>query len=90
MSIPSFAKIRHVEACRSAKNHKTNHAIINCRHDAEAVIRRCSVKKGILKNFKKYTGKHLCQSLFFNKKETLAQMFSCELCEIFSNAYFHV
>ena len=28
---------------------------------------RCSVKKGVLKNFAKSTGKHLCQSLFFNK-----------------------
>ena len=24
-------------------------------------------KKGIFKNFAKFTGKHLCQSLFFNK-----------------------
>ena len=24
-------------------------------------------KKGLLKNFAKFTGKHLCQSLFFNK-----------------------
>ena len=24
-------------------------------------------KKGILRNFAKFTGKHLCQSLFFNK-----------------------
>ena len=29
--------------------------------------RRCSVRKGILINFVKFTGKHLCQSLFFNK-----------------------
>ena len=29
--------------------------------------RRCSVRKGILRNFTKFTGKHLCQSLFFNK-----------------------
>ena len=29
--------------------------------------RRCSMKKGVLKNFTKFTGKHLCQSLFFNK-----------------------
>ena len=29
--------------------------------------RRCSVKKGFLKNFIKFTEKHLCQSLFFNK-----------------------
>ena len=26
---------------------------------------RCSIKKGILRNFTKFTGKHLCQSLFF-------------------------
>ena len=24
-------------------------------------------KKGIIKNFSKFTGKHLCQSLLFNK-----------------------
>ena len=29
--------------------------------------RRCSMKKGVLKNFAKFTGKHLCQILFFNK-----------------------
>ena len=42
---------------------------------------RCSVRKVVLRNFLKFTGKHLCQSLFFNKvkpcnfikKETLAQ-----------------
>ena len=28
---------------------------------------RCSVKKGVLVNFAKFTGKHLCHSLFFNK-----------------------
>ena len=27
----------------------------------------CSLKKVVLKNFAKFTGKHLCQSLFFNK-----------------------
>ena len=57
----------------------------------------CSVKKGVLKNFAKFTGKHLCQSLFLNKvvgaacnfmkKETLAQMLSCEFCKIFKNTF---
>ena len=28
---------------------------------------RCSMKKGILRTFAKFTGKHICQSLFFNK-----------------------
>ena len=39
-------------------------------------------KKGVLKNFPKFTGKHLCQSLFFNKGATLLYVFSCEFCEI--------
>ena len=29
--------------------------------------RRCSLRKGVLRNFTKFTGKHLCQSLYFNK-----------------------
>ena len=28
---------------------------------------RCSLRKGVLRNFAKFTGKHLRQSLFFNK-----------------------
>ena len=49
-------------------------------------------KKGALRRFAKFTGKHPCQNLFFNKvagnfikNETLAQLFSCELCKIFKN-----
>ena len=33
--------------------------------------RRCSVKNGVLRNFEKFTGKHLCQGLFFNKVAAL-------------------
>ena len=29
--------------------------------------RRCSVRKGALRNFTKFTGKQQCQSLFFNR-----------------------
>ena len=32
---------------------------------------RCSIKKGVLEIFAKFTGKHLCQSLFFNKLAAL-------------------
>ena len=48
---------------------------------------RCSVKKGVIRNFAKFTGKHLCQKLFF-KKESLAQVFSSEFCEISKNTFF--
>ena len=47
---------------------------------------RCSVKKGVVRNFAKFTGNHLCQSLFI-KKEILAQVFSCEFCEISKNTF---
>ena len=57
------------------------------------------MKKGALRNFTKFTGRHLCQNLSFKKscrpkacnfikKETLAQVFSCELCEISKNTFF--
>ena len=47
--------------------------------------RRCSVRKGALRNFAKITGKHLYQSVFFIKKKALAQVFSCGFCKISCN-----
>ena len=35
--------------------------------------RRYSVRKGVLRNFAKFTGKHLCRNLFFNKAAGLRQ-----------------
>ena len=63
---------------------------------------RCSrselfCKKGVHENVVKFTGKHLRQSLPFNKvaglvlsikEETLAQVFSCKFCKIFKNTFF--
>ena len=49
-------------------------------------------KKGVLKTLAKFTGKHLCQSLYFSnciKKEILAQVFSCKFCEISKNMFFY-
>ena len=50
------------------------------------------MKKGVLRNFAKFTGKHQCQSLAeacnFIKKETLAQVFSCEIWEISKSIFF--
>ena len=54
-------------------------------------------KKGVLRNFIEFTRKHLCQSLFFNevaglcnfiRKESLAQVLSCEFCEISKNTFY--
>ena len=56
---------------------------------------RYSVRKGALRTFTKFTGKHLYQGLLFNKvagprleKETLEQVFSCEFCEISKSTFF--
>ena len=59
-------------------------------------------KVGVLRNFSKFTGKHLCQGFFFNKvaglrpkacnfikRETLAQVLFCELWEICKNIFFY-
>ena len=61
------------------------------------------LRKGVLRNLARSTGKHLCQSLCFNrvyfkvylyfnnnfiKIETLAQVFSWEFCEISKNTLF--
>ena len=56
------------------------------------------MKKGVLTNVTKFKGKHLCQSLFFNKaaglrpatslKRDSGTGFSCEFCEISKNTFF--
>ena len=57
-------------------------------------------KNGVLKNFAKFTGKQLRRSLFFNKvyrpeaynfikKETLAQVFSCEFAKFLRTPFFN-
>ena len=40
---------------------------------ARSSHQRCSVKKVVLRNLSKFTGKHLCQSLFFNKAAHLTE-----------------
>ena len=52
-------------------------------------------KKGAVRNFAKFTGKHLWQRLKFIKKackfikkESLAQVFFCEFCKIPKNTFF--
>ena len=46
-------------------------------HEDRSSHRKCSKKKGALKNFGKFTGKHLCHSVFFNK-----------FCKTFKRIYF--
>ena len=46
-------------------------------------------KKGVLRNFAKFTGKHLCQSLFFNQVAGLRPGAGVFLfCEIPENTFF--
>ena len=49
-----FSEMKRKEKIQNLANFRSSH-------------QRCSIKKGILRNFTKFTGKHLCQSLFFDK-----------------------
>ena len=74
------------------------HIVVQKLVKARSSHQRCSLRKCILRNFGKFTGKHLCQSFYFNKVagltcnfikiETLAQVFSCEFSKIFKNNFF--
>ena len=63
-------------------------------HEVRSTRLEVFCRKGVLRNFAKFTGKHLCQNLVFNKvadlkKESLAQVFSCEFFKISKNTFFH-
>ena len=60
---------------------------------AEAATIGVLYKKAFLKNFAEFIGINLCQGLSLEasnliKKETLAQIFSCEFYEIFKDTFF--
>ena len=69
------------------------HNTLNVRSSSPEVF----CKKGVLRNFAEFTGKHLCIILFliqsqasacnFIQKETHAQVFSCEFYEISKNTF---
>ena len=48
------------EDTRKMENCKANHILDRSSH------RRCSVRKDVLRNIAKFTGKHLCQGLFMS------------------------
>ena len=59
-------------------------------HDPEAVVQRCSVKQVFLE-ISQISQENICcqtQACNFIKKETLAQVFSCEIREIYKNTFF--
>ena len=65
-------------------------------NDAEAVVRICSAKK-VLLNILQNSQENACVRVFFFnrarpaillKRETLAQVFSSEFCEIYKNIFF--
>ena len=89
-----------IEVSTFLKNLFVNHATNSVTECFRRSHQRCFIKKGVLRNFTKFTGKHLCQSLLFNKvvglglracnvikKETQAQAFSFEFCEISKNTF---
>ena len=48
---------------------------------AEAVVRRCSARKGVSQILQENTGVFFNKKYNFIKKETPPQVFSCEFCK---------
>ena len=81
-------------------NNETNFVSVTIRRTLTIMLTRSRHQKCSATNFAKFTRKHLCQSVFLNKiadqawaynfikKETLAQVFSCEFWEISKNTFF--
>ena len=73
--------------CRETVKASYNIQIVRSSH------RRCCIRKGVLKNFAKFKEKHLCQGVFqvaglgLIKKDKMAQVFSCEFCEMFKGTF---
>ena len=64
--------IKHGALCKNSfqvkvVNSFTKRAIVHVCWGSRSSCGRCSIRKGVLENFAKFTGKHLCQGLFFNK-----------------------
>ena len=103
---------------KSQNKIQTEITVVTKRRNYRSSHQSYSARKGVLRNFAKFTGRHLSQSLFLNKvagfrnyrsshqscsvrkgvlrnfakltllkKETLAQVFSCEFPEISKNTF---
>ena len=66
--------------------YKSNCILLLCDLRVRSSRQEVLSKKDVLRNFAKFIGKHLRHSLFF-KKETLAEVLSCEFCEISKKAF---
>ena len=56
--------------------------------ETEAVVQRCSVRKVLLETSQN-SQENICARASFLIKKTLAQVFSCEFCEISENTFFY-
>ena len=66
MSTVSIVDFEQINVYRVASNSE-NLYMTTTDKTSRSSHQRCSMKKGVLRKFAKLTGKHLCQSLFFNK-----------------------
>ena len=67
-----FCNFEHFSHINLVSSLMTNHMALSpgfyiFKDKSRSSHRRCSVRKGVLRNFAKFTEKHLYQSLFFNK-----------------------
>ena len=86
----SAPQLKNVAKEKNPKKSRANMKKKSCRSSRPGVL----CKKGVVRNFTKFTGRHLCQSLFFDRVPglrplTLAQVFSYGFCKITKNTFFY-
>ena len=80
METLSYASCTHLLNCMLE-----NEVFVNAKPN-NGSSRQEVFENGVLRNFTKFTGRHLWrEACNFMKKETLPQVFSCEFCEISKN-----
>ena len=97
---PAFPETRVFSLSANLYMH-SNHALKTMSNVLMIKWYRNSRKERGLKNYAKFTGKHLCQSFFWKEscrpeawgfllylKKTLVQVFSSEFCSISKNTFF--
>ena len=70
-------------------NRLSNQVLIEIAVAVDGVVQGCSVKEVFFKNSQNLQGNTCAEACNFIKKETMAQLFSCEFCEIFENKVFY-
>ena len=88
----SLAQVFSYEICKISKNTFFIEHLQTTASDLSSVLRSSRpevfCKKGVLRNFAKFAGKHLCQTLLFNKRRLWHRCFPVNFVKFLRTPFF--